>query len=245
MRVLQGLDGLRELSAGSTLSVGNFDGMHLGHRKILATADELRRGTEARLVVVTFEPHPLTVLRPENVPPRLTPAPIKRELLESIGVDDLVELPPTSEVLDLTAQAFWSILRDHVRPSHVVEGYTFNFGKGRGGTIDKLRAWAGASDVKLHVIEPVSVPLLDLSVVPVSSSLIRWLLANGRVRDAAICLGRCHTLRGEVVKGHQRGRGIGVPTANLDVKDQLIPCDGVYVGRSTMDGKNYAAAVSI
>src|SRR5688572_21803704 len=107
MRLLHGIDGLRELSAGSTLSVGNFDGMHLGHRRILATADELRRSSGAPLAVVTFEPHPLTVLRPHDVPPRLTPAPLKRELLESVGVDDLVELPPTGEVLNLTAEAFW------------------------------------------------------------------------------------------------------------------------------------------
>src|SRR5687767_8402080 len=161
MRLLHGLDGLRQLPAGSTLSVGNFDGMHLGHRKILSTADTLRKRDGARFAVVTFEPHPLTVLRPQNVPPRLTPAPLKRELLEAAGVDDLVELPPTQEVLNLTAESFWAILRDEVKPAHVVEGHTFNFGKGRGGTIDKLRAWSAASDVKLHVIDPVSVPLLD------------------------------------------------------------------------------------
>ena len=247
MRLLHGLDGLRQLSAGSTLSVGNFDGMHLGHRKILSAADELRgRGDDrARLAVITFEPHPLTVLRPDNVPPRLTPAPLKRELLEGVGVDDLVELPPTQEVLNLTAEAFWSILRDQVRPSHVVEGHTFNFGKGRGGTIARLRAWAAASDVHLHVVDPVSVPLLDLTVVAVSSSLVRWLLAHRRVRDAAICLGRSYTLRGEVIKGHQRGRAIGWPTANLDVKEQLIPADGVYVGRTTVSGKTHASGVSI
>jgi riboflavin kinase/FMN adenylyltransferase len=91
----------------------------------------------------------------------------------------------------------------------------------------------------------VSVPLLDLQMVEVSSSLIRWLTAHGRVRDAAICLGRSYALRGEVIMGHQRGRTIGVPTANLRVADQLVPIDGVYAGRSTIDGNTYAAAVSI
>jgi riboflavin kinase/FMN adenylyltransferase len=185
------------------------------------------------------------VLRPQNVPPRLTPAPLKRELLEAAGVDDLVELPPTQEVLNLTAETFWAILRDDVKPAHVVEGHTFNFGKGRGGTIDKLRVWSAASDVKLHVIDPVSVALLDLTVAPVSSSLIRWLLAHGRARDAAICLGRAYAVRGKVVKGHQRGRAIGVPTANLDVKEQLIPADGVYVGRCMIGAATFPAAVSI
>jgi riboflavin kinase/FMN adenylyltransferase len=160
-------------------------------------------------------------------------------------VDDLVELPPDPEVLNLTAEAFWAILRDEVRPTHIVEGKSFNFGKGRGGTIDKLRDWAAASPVKLEVIEGVSVPLLDLQVVEVNSSLIRWLTAYGRVRDTAICLGRAYSLRGDVIQGHQRGRTIGVPTANLRVTDQLIPADGVYAGRAIVNGKTYAAAVSI
>jgi riboflavin kinase/FMN adenylyltransferase len=244
INVTTGLDGLRGLAPGGVLSVGNFDGLHLGHRRIVETARRLH-APGARLAVITFEPHPLTVLRPDLAPPRLTPPGMKRELLAAAGVDELVELPPDPEVLNLTAEAFWAILRDEVRPTHVVEGRSFNFGKGRGGTIDKLRDWAAASDVRLEVIEGVSVPLLDLSVVEVSSSLIRWLTAHGRVRDAAICLGRAYALRGEVVKGHQRGRSIGVPTANLRVADQLVPPDGVYAGRATVEGQTYAAAVSI
>ena len=243
-RVHKGLASLRGLAPGGVLSVGNFDGLHLGHRKIIETARRLR-APGARLALVTFEPHPLTVLRPDLAPPRLTPEEKKHELLAEAGVDDLVELPPDPEVLNLTAEAFWEILRDEVRPTHVVEGKRFNFGKGRGGTIDKLRAWAAESDVKLEVIDGVSVALCDLTVVEVSSSLVRWLTAHGRVRDAAICLGRPYTLRGEVVKGHQRGRTIGIPTANLRITDQLIPPDGVYAGRAAAGGKAYAAAVSI
>ena len=94
-------------------------------------------------------------------------------------------------------------------------------------------------------MEPVRVPLLNLQIVPVSSSLIRWLIAHGRVRDAAICLGRAYTLEGQVVEGFRRGRTIGVPTANLAVPDQLVPADGVYAGRCVIDAKSYAAAVSI
>ncbi len=244
LNVLNGLDGLRAMAPGGVLSVGNFAGLHLGHRKIIETAKRLL-APGARLAVVTFEPHPLTVLRPDLAPPRLTPREMKRELLVAAGVDDLVEIPPDPQVLNLTAETFWQILRDDVRPSHIVEGKSFNFGKGRGGTIDRLREWAAGSPVKLEIIEGVSVPLLDLQVVEVNSSLIRWLTAHGRVRDAAICLGRGYALRGEVVLGHQRGRTIGVPTANLRVRDQLVPVDGVYAGRSTIDGTTYAAAVSI
>jgi riboflavin kinase / FMN adenylyltransferase len=244
MRVLEGIDALRELEPQSVISVGNFDGMHLGHRKILEMARSLREEGK-RICVVTFEPHPLTVLRPTLAPPRLTPPAVKRALLEAAGVDVLVILPPTPAVLNLTAENFWQIIRDEVRPAHMVEGSSFFFGKGRGGTIEKLREWASQSGVKLHVIDGVSVTLLDLHIVQVSSSLIRWLLAYGRVRDAAICLGRPYALRGEVVRGFGRGKDLGVPTANLRCDDQLIPDDGVYAGRCEVNGKKYAAAVSI
>ena len=246
MTIFEGIDGLRQLPPGAVVSIGNFDGIHLGHESILATMRSLRTRSDApALAVVTFEPHPLTVLRPEAVPPRLTPPALKNALLAERGVGVIVTLPPAPEVLDLSAERFWEILRDDVRPSHLVEGGTFNFGKGRRGSIQLLQQWAAGTGVAVHVIEPVSVPLLDFTVVPVSSSLIRWLLFNGRVRDAAICLGRPFALEGPVVTGHQRGRALGMPTANLDCGDQLVPADGVYAGRCRVDERDYAAAVSI
>jgi riboflavin kinase/FMN adenylyltransferase len=246
MQVLEGLEGLRRLAPGSVMSIGNFDGVHLGHRHILATAARLRAGSpNARIALVTFEPHPLTVLRPAAAPPRLSPLAVKRHLLESAGVDDLIILPPGRQVLDLTAEQFWTILRDESRPAHLIEGPDFSFGKDRAGSIERLREWCAGTPVQLHVINPVCVPLLDLQVVPISSSLIRWLIRHGRPRDAAICLGRPYTLQGHVIEGNRRGRTIGVPTANLDIVDQLLPADGVYSGRCEVDGHTYPAAVSI
>jgi riboflavin kinase / FMN adenylyltransferase len=242
MHIHHGIDGLKNLPHGTALSIGNFDGIHRGHREILKTARELK---STGLAVVTFEPHPLTVLRPELAAPRLTPLPLKRAMLEEIGVDHLVFLPPTPEVLNLTAEAFWRILVNDVQPAHLVEGNSFNFGKGRGGTVERLRAWASLTSIQLHIVPPVEVPLLNLQVVPVSSSLIRWLLTNGRARDAAICLGQPYTLQGPVIKGHQRGRALGIPTANIDCEDQLIPAEGVYTGRCNIDGITYPAAISI
>jgi riboflavin kinase/FMN adenylyltransferase len=246
MNLLDGIDGLRSIAPGGVMSIGNFDGVHRGHLHILDAAADLRARTpESRLIVVTFEPHPLTVLRPQVAPPRLTPPNVKRKILEAAGVDDLVILAPTRDVLDLSAEAFWAILRDEARPAHLVEGPNFNFGKNRRGTIARLREWSADSEIELHVLDAVQVVLLGLQVVDVSSSLIRWLLTHGRARDAAICLGRPYALSGEVVEGHHRGRSIGVPTANLRCEDQLIPCDGVYAGRCTIDGMTHAAAVSI
>ncbi|MBV8780357.1 MAG: riboflavin biosynthesis protein RibF [Phycisphaerae bacterium] len=246
MQILEGLDGLRRLPAGAVMSIGNFDGVHLGHRHLLRVAREIcNRTAGSRIAVVTFEPHPLTVLRPSAAPPRLTPPAVKRAALAEAGVDDLVILPPGRQVLDLTAEDFWAIVRDETRPIHLIEGPDFTFGKNRAGNIDRLREWTTNSDIKLHVIDPIRVPLLNLQVVPVSSSLIRWLILHGRVRDAAICLGRAYVLVGKVVEGFRRGRTIGVPTANLDVPDQLIPADGVYVGRCKIDNHVHAAAISI
>ena len=246
LTVLEGLQGLAAVPPGAAVSVGNFDGIHLGHERILATARNLKAASgAAAVVVVTFEPHPTTVLRPEAAPPRLTPPALKRALLAERGVDALVNLPPAPEVLGLTAEQFWELLRDRVRPSHLVEGSTFLFGKDRRGTVQRLAEWTKESSVRLHLIEPVSVPLLDMTVAPVSSSLVRWLLFNGRVRDAAICLGRPYALQGPVVKGYQRGRTIGMPTANVDCGEQLVPDDGVYAARCTVGGRTYPTALSI
>ena len=246
MKILQGLAALQNLSADSVMSIGNFDGMHLGHRALLQKAAELKSSSNApATVAVTFEPHPLTVLRPDRVPPRLTLPDRKQELLAAAGVDVLVVLPPDPEVLNLTAEQFWHILRDHSRPAHLVEGNTFNFGKDRGGTIDTLRQWSADSSIRLHVVDPVRTVLTDMLLVPVSSSLVRWLLSYGRVRDAAICLGRPYELQGVVVEGAKRGRELGVPTANLDCRDQLIPDDGIYAARATVDGRTFPVALSI
>src|SRR5580765_614132 len=176
MNLFHGIDGLRKIPPGGVMSIGNFDGLHRGHASILRNARALRdRSPNGHLAVVTFEPHPLTVLRPQIAPPRLTPPALKRARLEEAGVDDYVVLPPTRDVLNLPAEEFWRILRDDVRVAHLVEGQSFNFGKDRRGTIQRLREWSAGSSVQLHVVDPVRVAMLDLQVAPVSSSLIRWL----------------------------------------------------------------------
>jgi riboflavin kinase/FMN adenylyltransferase len=187
----------------------------------------------------------LTVLKPKAVPPRLTPPSLKQELLESLGTDIYVVLPPEPSVLNLTAEDFWKLLRDEVRPGYLIEGSEFTFGKGRGGDVTKLAEWAAPSAVRFELVQPLMTALLDLKLVQVSSSLVRWLLSHGRARDAAIALGRPYILRGTVVKGFQRGRTIGVPTANLRCQEQLIPADGIYAGRCWIGGIIHDAAVSI
>jgi riboflavin kinase / FMN adenylyltransferase len=245
MDLRQGIEGLRSLPDGAVVSIGNYDGVHVGHRAIVEHMRSLATPTNAPIAIVTFEPHPLTVLRPQLVPPRLSSPQRKKQLLAQAGVTHAVVLPPSPDVLGLTAEQFWHLLRDEVRPSHVVEGTTFNFGKDRGGTIDRLREWATSTSIGVHVVPSAEVMLGDRSIIAVSSSTIRWLLGYGRVRDAAACLGRSFELSGVVKAGFQRGRTIGVPTANLDCGDQLVPADGVYAGECDVDGHPYRAAVSI
>ncbi len=170
---------------------------------------------------------------------------MKQNLLSAQGVSELIILPPTPDVLNTTAEGFWTILRDTIRITQLVEGESFTFGKGRSGNITTLRQWSKRDQIGLTIVDAEEAALLDLTVVPVNSTLIRWLLGHGRARDAAILLGRPYRLRGEVVKGFQRGRTIGVPTANLKCDNQMIPLDGVYVGRTTIDGQTYPVALSI
>lgn len=246
MKISKGLDALSRLPGGAAVTVGNFDGIHIGHQRILTRCRQLRdAGAGSAVIGITFEPHPLTILRPKEAPPRLTPVAIKHRILAEAGIDHLVELPPSPQVLGLEAEAFFHLLRDLVKAVHLVEGRSFAFGKGRHGTIPRLAQWSAGSSLTLHVIEPVEVAMLDLCVAPVSSSLVRWLLGHGRVREAGICLGRPYILAGPVIKGYQRGRLLDVPTANLRITEQLIPADGVYAGRCAIDGRAYPAAISL
>lgn len=250
-----GLDALRAVAPGSVMTIGNFDGVHLGHRALLARARQLARtggggalgggGGGGGVVAVTFDPHPAAVLRPEAAPLRLTPIGVRTRLLKEAGADAVVVLPPTPEVLQIEAEDFFAILRDGARVSHLVEGDNFCFGRGRRGTIQRLAEWTRGAGMGLSVVPPVEVALCDMSVVGVSSSLVRFLAAAGRVRDAAICLGGPLRVVGTVVGGDRRGRTIGFPTANLDTAGNVVPADGVYAGRATVDGTTYPVALHV
>jgi riboflavin kinase/FMN adenylyltransferase len=242
MRVSHGLDAVARIAPGAAISVGNFDGVHLGHRGIIESLKHAPH--DGPVALVTFEPHPLTVLNPNLAPPRLTPPAVKDELLAGLGVDELVVLPPSQDVLNTTAERFWELLLA-AKPTHLVEGRAFNFGKGRGGTVERLREWCGRDGIGFTLAADVTATLLDCTVVSVSSSFVRWLIARGRVRDAARCLGRPYAIEGVVVEGRKLGRTIEVPTANLRVDDQLLPDDGIYAASAEIGGKRYAVALSI
>ncbi len=231
---------------GAVLTVGNFDGVHLGHQRILRTAHALAQVSSAKTVALTFEPHPLAALRPERAPARLTLWEDKYRQLQLAGADVVIRLTADATVLSLTAEDFVKhILVQTLHPSYVVEGPDFGFGRNRGGNIDTLRAMSAKGGFQVRVVEPYRLRLSGGRHVTVSSTVVRECLSQGGIEDAAACLGRPYVLIGEVVHGAGDGHKLGFPTINLNVRGQLAPAEGVYAGWAEVNGIRGAAAISI
>jgi riboflavin kinase / FMN adenylyltransferase len=238
------------MTGPSVITIGNFDGVHAGHRAILSTAGELAQAHGAKVVAMTFDPHPNATLDPANQPPRLCPLDQKLARLEQAGADQVLVLEPTSQVLGQAPQDFIRQVVDRHRPVAFVEGADFRFGKGRAGDVDLLKQLGEKHGYNVVTQPSHDVTLTDLGVVTVRSSVIRWLVGHGRVQDAQRCLGQPFSLTSEVVKGEQRGRTIGIPTVNLDLAtldDHMLPADGVYAGQAHYPGaeRPRAAAISV
>ena len=231
---------------GGLLSVGNFDGVHRGHAAILSELKRLaaKRGVPA--VAVTFDPHPVAVLRPDRAPTTLTTHPRRAELLTAGGADAVVRLPVDRHLLAHTAGEFFErVLLGAFDAVGVVEGGDFRFGRDRVGDVSTLRRWGRRHDWTVETVGPVRVPGHNGHGEPVSSSRIRALLAEGRVEEGNALLGRPHRLTGTVVPGEGRGRTLGFPTANLSDLDVLAPAPGVYAGRCEVDGTPHPVALHL
>lgn len=227
------------------VTIGNFDGVHLGHRALIDRARKVA-GASGRVIAVTFEPHPLRLLRPEIAPQTVQLPAERRQALLDAGATDVRVLEVDRSLLQMEASAFLEWLRRDTGFDAIVEGPDFHFGKGRGGDIALLRKEGGRLGFTVEVVEPVLVQLSDGATAAASSSLIRWLLSHGRVEDAARVLGRPYGFGGVVIRGDQRGREIGWPTANVEHGDRLLPADGVYAGTAELpDGTRRRAAISV
>ncbi|WP_242342601.1 riboflavin biosynthesis protein RibF [Anaeromyxobacter terrae] len=216
---------------GSAVAVGNFDGVHLGHQRLLALARELAHARGAAAAVLTFEPHPVRVLRPKLAPPLLAPLPRKLELLAAAGADAAVLQPFDLAYAATPAEAF--VARDlagALGAADVVVGYDFTAGHER-ARVDALRPLLAAHGLRLHVVEPVTVDGLV-----VSSTKVREFLLEGNVDAAALLLTRPHDVDGVVVRGAGRGRGFGFATANVETAG-LLPANGVYAIRAWLGGQ--------
>ncbi len=229
-------------ATGCGLSVGNFDGVHLGHREIIRRLRELAGGRGLPAVAVTFDPHPAAVLRPDRMPPPLTTVQRRAELLLGLGLDAVVVLDTTADLLGLSPENFYAeVLRTCLRGAAFVEGDDFRFGAGRQGDTETLRAWANRDGLAFAAVSPV---VADDGAV--SSSRIRQLLSSGEVAAAADLLGAAYAIKGTVEHGQHRGAAIGFPTANLTDVATLLPAAGVYAGlATTAAGSRHAAAIHI
>lgn len=227
--------------AGGIVTVGNFDGVHRGHQRMLKTLCEVAGARNTQSVVVTFHPHPITVLRPNAVLHRLTTPERRARLLRRYGADQVVVLPITDGLLQLSPQAFFqAVLVDQLQARGVVEGPNFHFGKDRAGDVNLLQQLCEARGMYFQVISPVS----DADQM-ISSSRVRELLIAGQLAASVRLLGHPHQLCGTVTRGAGRGRGLGFPTANLQGIDVLLPGHGVYAAACTLDDQRYPTAVNV
>jgi riboflavin kinase/FMN adenylyltransferase len=227
--------------AKSVITLGNFDGLHLGHQELVRKVISRAKETGSQSVVVTFRPHPLKILAPEKCPPLLSIYEEKIRLFEQLGVDVLVKIPFSLEFAKMSPEDFVKgILCDLLGAKEIFVGFNYRFGRGREGNITILKTLGKRLGFTVREVEQVS---LEGEVI--SSTKIRRLLKDGEVEHAARLLGRTYAITGIVVKGDGRGKGLGFPTANIAPKHAIIPADGVYAVRLLVRDKFYDGIANI
>ena len=231
MKVIDSSTNLSDIPKGCVLTIGNFDGVHTGHQEILIAAKQIAARKAVELIVMTFEPHPVTILQPKKTSGILTPLVLKKYLLAEFGVDCLFVLKSSPELLSLSPHDFvQQFLVKNIQPNVVVEGENFKFGDGRRGNIHTLYNLGVEKGFEVIAIESKAAKLSIGRSVIVSSTMIRNMLESGRVTDAAVALARPYRLIGPVVPGRGKGKKLGFPTLNLENPQQLVPAEGVYAG---------------
>ncbi len=246
MELYDGLDAIPPGFGPSAVTVGKFDGIHLGHRGVFAQL--CARADAAGLVptVVTFDRHPRSLITPDRVPPAITSHAQKAERLADAGIAVTVMLAFTPQFAALSPEEFVShLLVDTLHAKLVLAGSDFRFGENGTGDLEALRGFGERYGFTVELIDDVHHDD-DGAERRTSSTWIRELLTAGRVREAGDLLGRPHAIRSRVVHGEQRGRELGYPTANLDPEiEGMLPADGVYAAWAIVDGERFGAAVSI
>ena len=220
------------------LTIGNFDGVHRGHRALVARTREIAATRGAPACVYTFDPAPVQVLRPDKAPPRVQSLDDKLALLAGLGIDHAIVEPfDRTFARQEPADFARGVIAGRLGAQALVLGWDFRFGRGRGGTVEGMREW-------------LDIPVLQVEAIvedgaPISSTRIRALIAEGAVAGAARLLGRSHLLRGTVVHGQARGRTLGFPTANISPTTALLPPYGVYAVRVERDGERLPGVANL
>ena len=241
MKVISSLEDIKEPFAYAVITVGNFDGVHIGHQGLLKEVKKRADKMSGTSVVLTFEPHPLKVLKEKKIP-LITPFERKIELIEKLGIDVVICLPFTREFSKVSAREFVEeILLKKIGMKEIVVGYDYTFGHKREGNIDLLKKLGDELGFKVCILGPI---LVDNMIV--SSTRIRNLIMEGELEKVKTLLNRYYQVSGEVIAGHDRGgRLLGFPTANLKLVNEVFPKNGVYVVEVIYNNKVYGGVTNI
>ena len=240
MRVFETLDAPIKFP-NPVLTIGNYDGVHIGHRTIIEITKGKAREIDGTPMLMTFNPHPMHVLRPEKELPSITPLEEKKRLIEEAGIAVLVLVPFTIEFSQITPEAYVrDILIGTLGINGLVVGYDFRFGKGGRGDIEGMKRLAQNYGFFVEVVSPVTI-----GGEKVGSNKIRKLLQTGEIDKANVLLGRPYMISGKVVHGEGRGRAFGFPTINVKTDFDLVPPNGVYISEVEVGGKRFQSATNI
>lgn len=242
MKLIDGIENLFEKFPYPVLTIGNFDGIHLGHQAIFRMLIDRAKKKNGTSIVFTFEPHPLRVIAPERAPRILTPFKDKANLIKNFGIDVLICANFTSEFAHIKAEDFVKdTLSKIVGVKEIFVGANYLFGKGRKGSPELLKELGRECGFDVTIIHEIK-----LNDVTLSSSKIRTLIAKGKVKKVSAFLGRHYSVEGVVIKGTERGRSLlNIPTANISTSNELLPKDGVYAVTVDLDRGTYGGAANI
>ena len=241
MKIFRSLEEVPADLGPTIVSVGNFDGVHCGHQHVLREVVRRARETGGKAVAVTFEPHPFRILRPDVVPRLITPLPKKESLLRETGLDALLEVPFTRDFSMTSAEDFSrNILSDRLHAKEVHEGDNFHFGHKARGNTGQLSEMGRSLGFQVKIY-----PVMMVRGIPVSSSQIRALLAEGKVSLAQRLLGRVFSITGAPGRGRGYGHKFTVPTINLSRYDDLVPGNGVYLTRTRVDNETFHSVTNV
>lgn len=241
MAQLVRIESLPSEALGGIISIGNFDGVHVGHAELIRSVLRLSEEVGGPSAVLILDPHPVSLLRPEAAPQRLMTISRRAERLGELGIDFVVTCAIDREFLRMTADEFFeSLVIGRLKARGIVEGPNFFFGRNRGGDIGYLRKLCDGAGIRLHVADAV-----DVGADMASSTRIRQMVAAGDLEQAVRLLDAPYRLEGTVISGARRGRQIGFPTANLGDVATMLPGSGVYGATAIVDGTKHLAAVHI
>ena len=242
MDIIVGIENIREKLQNPVLTIGNFDGVHLGHKALFKKVRDRARRLDGKSVVMTFDPHPLEIIQPANGPAFITLHERKLKLIEACGIDIAIVVPFNTEFAQISAARFVEdILVERIGVRAIIVGYDYRFGKNREGDLPLLEKMGEQYNFQLEVVSGI-----QMEGIVVSSTVIRQLIREGRVKEAARLLGRPYEISGEVVRGRERGgRLLGFPTANVRTSSQASPKTGIYAVEVEVDDKEHLGAANL